>query len=737
MNVPSYQEVIGEGGALYTVFVVDLETEDGDRKFLQRRYNAFNNMHKELKKDYPDIAAFNFPTKTFLRGAASTKENRRELFDEYVQLLVKLKPMPPPLEEFLSNTGKVQQTLHKSTLRNIVRNQTRPAESDIKTINQLMMKPTMFLKFGRRGEPHWRKFNLVWLDNSRGAAVRWETKKKAKTPEIKISWMRDVHFGQHSAVFARKKMPHLNSLSFTIFYQSPGGKEETLDLIAKHPDDFFVWTVGLKHAISNGIGASNMEASAWERAEEEADLELMAEMDDYEIFGDHDNDEGDDDHDEEDDRLITTGNVMFSWGFNGWGQLGVVETYGGDHHLVPASVNGTVCKLVDHGEEDTTAFDIQTIACGGNFTVAVDSRMKAYIWGHGSVCGGVADKHGGSVRRNDHVLQPSPLRQPFRNTPVAFAAAGEQHVLFLTQAGEIYSCGINDSGQLGVGHLKDLGSPEKVNFGDSLPKGVTVKEIAAGHSSSAAVTSDGHLYTWGCGYFGALGQGDDSNKMSPGIVMTREADMEVKSVSCGQFHMAAILVASSDLQKGSNSVTSRASTKVITWGWNGCGQLGLGDFDDRSTPQCVEIISSGGKIVEQIVCGAAHCAAIVNITHGELEIQGQLWTWGNGPAAMANMEAAHAEIPRPFHLTKKGHESIEVFRIAAGDNFTLVLDDQGALMVIGVNPLGTTSRATTTGLDIEKMGISGVDGIVTEIAAGGRHIAVLAPKRFAYSSLLN
>jgi hypothetical protein len=43
---------------------------------------------------------------------------------------------------------------------------------------------------------------------------------------------------------------------------------------------------------------------------------------------------------------------------------------------------------------------------------------------------------------------------------------------------------------------------------------------------------------------------------------------------------------------------------------------------------------------------------------------------------------------------------------------------------------------TGQGLEIEKAGINGVDGIVTEIAAGGRHIAVLAPKRFAYSSLL-
>jgi len=287
MNVPSYQEVIGEGGAMYTVFVVELETLDGDRKFLQRRYNAFLNLHKELKKDYVDVASFHFPTKAFLSRQQNTKEDRREKFDQYVQLLISLnlaQLMPPALEEFLSNTGKVQQVVHKSTLRNIVRTATRPAESDIKTINQLMTKPTMFLKFGRRGDPHWRKFSLVWLDQNRGAAIRWETKKKTKTPEIKITNMKEVRFGQNSAVFKRKTMPHLNSLSFTILYTTPSGKEETLDLIAKHPDDFFIWTVGVKHAIINGIGASNVEASAWERAEEEADLELMAEMDDYEIF---------------------------------------------------------------------------------------------------------------------------------------------------------------------------------------------------------------------------------------------------------------------------------------------------------------------------------------------------------------------------------------------------------------------------------------------------------------------
>ena len=77
-----------------------------------------------------------------------------------------------------------------------------------------------------------------------------------------------------------------------------------------------------------------------------------------------------------------------------------------------------------------------------------------------------------------------------------------------------------------------------------------------------------------------------------------------------------------------------------------------------------------------------------------------------------------------------------MFRIASGDNFTLVLDDEGGLMLLGVNPNNNSGKAVNMSLDLEKTTIPGIDGIVTEIAAGGRHISVLAPKRFAYSSLL-
>ena len=202
MSVPSYQEVTGEDNSVYTVFVVEILTAVGEQTFLQRRYNAFLTLHKELKKEYPthphthphtpseigsSLASFPFPTKAILglgQNTHHTKESRREKFDQYVHLVVQLllqqdgaakdaaANMPHALAEFLSNTGKVHQVVHKSTLRSIIRTHPRPAESDIKTIHHLMTRPTMFLKYGRRGDPHWRRLELVWLDGDGGAAVR-------------------------------------------------------------------------------------------------------------------------------------------------------------------------------------------------------------------------------------------------------------------------------------------------------------------------------------------------------------------------------------------------------------------------------------------------------------------------------------------------------------------------------------------------------------------------------------
>ena len=47
---------------------------------------------------------------------------------------------------------------------------------------------------------------------------------------------------------------------------------------------------------------------------------------------------------------------------------------------------------------------------------------------------------------------------------------------------------------------------------------VFISDVSAGSSHSAAITSDGELYTWGLGEYGRLGHGDTNTVNKPKLV---------------------------------------------------------------------------------------------------------------------------------------------------------------------------------------------------------------------------
>jgi alpha-tubulin suppressor-like RCC1 family protein len=94
--------------------------------------------------------------------------------------------------------------------------------------------------------------------------------------------------------------------------------------------------------------------------------------------------------------------------------------------------------------------------------------------------------------------------------------------------------GRNQLGQLGDNTVTHKSSPVQTIAG-----GTNWKLVSSGSYHSAAIKTDGTLWTWGSGAYGQIGDGTTTNKSSP--VQTIAGGTNWKMVSiCPGFHFASI-----------------------------------------------------------------------------------------------------------------------------------------------------------------------------------------------------
>jgi len=105
-------------------------------------------------------------------------------------------------------------------------------------------------------------------------------------------------------------------------------------------------------------------------------------------------------------------------------------------------------------------------------------------------------------------LMPTPCRVDF-NQPVSQVACGLYHTLILTQSKQIFGCGLNTNGQLGI-PMDSV--PDDKRFIPELQeaKFVTasgIVQISAGSNFTLALSQNGNLYSTGSGKYGIHGLG--------------------------------------------------------------------------------------------------------------------------------------------------------------------------------------------------------------------------------------
>ena len=188
------------------------------------------------------------------------------------------------------------------------------------------------------------------------------------------------------------------------------------------------------------------------------------------------------------------------------------------------------------------------------------------------------------------VTEPTELVE-LRGKKVISLVNGAKHVLALTDAGEIYSWGNNNYGQLGNMNTFESLKPILV--------GKHIMTVACGANHTLALTTGGQVFAWGRNNYGQIGIGSNTNQLVP-IKIAALEHLYVKMIACGSSH----------------SVVITNEGQIYAWGSNSFGQLGIGNCTHETSPKVVKLDQTLKLSAKGVACGAYHTMMLM--TNGEV-----------------------------------------------------------------------------------------------------------------------
>ena len=260
------------------------------------------------------------------------------------------------------------------------------------------------------------------------------------------------------------------------------------------------------------------------------------------------------------------------------------------------------------------------------------------------------------------LFTPQPCQLDIQDLDIAKIAAGGNHSAILTIHGDIYFSGDNSHGQCG-----DVTS---TNYQRSTALSSSKwKDVACGWSFTILVEDvSGQVYVMGEGSRGELGHGDSLCRTS--IAVAIKGVDQVASIACGWRHALAVKVDGS----------------VVGWGSGSYGQLGINGLPAKNSKATLPITVLATDIVN-VACGQMHSVF--------LDIHGRVFTMGLNKHGQLGMEpptkCLKSSIPSLIELPAP------VDKISCGWHHTLVLTRDGELWGWGRSDHGQLTNMYATG----------------------------------------
>ncbi len=323
--------------------------------------------------------------------------------------------------------------------------------------------------------------------------------------------------------------------------------------------------------------------------------------------------------------FLCSDGTVYGSGENGSGQLGTDDS---NSYNVPTQVYSN--NFPNEG--------VGAIACGGSYTLFLCYDGTVYGTGEtGSGQLGLFDGNNGDT--NFYV--PSQIDANYFSSDVGMIFCGYDKSFFVCSNGDVYGCGYNFYGELGLGTTSNYYeyTPVQITFFS----GKTVNYIQGTDQFTIFVCDDKSVYGSGNNSKGQLGDGSIQLVITPTLYTTLSTfSNTITSISysrefslfldgsghvygTGHNYYGNLGLGHNDDVSGLTQITTNIGNKIITkiattcentqtsyflcndgtvycCGYNAYGQLGLGDTDDRNVPTQITGLSN----ITAIACGIGH-----------------------------------------------------------------------------------------------------------------------------------
>lgn len=157
--------------------------------------------------------------------------------------------------------------------------------------------------------------------------------------------------------------------------------------------------------------------------------------------------------------------------------------------------------------------------------------------------------------------------------------------------------GDNRQGRLGMGASERCDTVYQLGYINE-----NIKNIRTRNGVNYIITSEGSLYRW------PAAKASIERKQHPsafkGCLVPFPTNMKLKNVDVGTDFVICL----------------ETHGLVFSFGANTCGELGLGDFKERSDPTLISFLREQNEVIQQVSCGNKHVIVQSAV--------GRIYTWG-------------------------------------------------------------------------------------------------------------